>query len=383
MFFDDFHGRLYERSQEIARERIRPIEEQETARSEDIQALAFAGVIGESGLARHAIAKEYGGIRETVDMRSICLIRESLASASGFADSMFAMQGLGSYPITLAGSEEQKAFWLPQVANAERLCAFALTEKGAGSDVVAMATTAERRGNEYVLNGSKRYITNAGVAGSYVVFAKTDMEAGHRGISAFIITPEDRGFEVASRQRVTAPHPIGELAFEECVIPADRRLGLEGDGFKIAMGTLDRFRPTVGAAGLGLGFRALEEAFKHTRSRLQFGSPLFSLQAVQMQIAQGAADLEAARLLVYNAAWQADNGADRITLEAAMAKLNATEAAFRMIDSCVQVHGGAGVLVGEVPERLYREVRALRIYEGASDVQKLVIAKNLSRIWEE
>jgi len=383
MFFEEAHGAVYQRAQEVAKTRIRPMEEQEEAPNEDIQARAFAGVIGDAGLARYAVPKEYGGMKEEVDIRSICLIRESLASASGFADSMFAMQGLGSYPITLAGTHDQKSKWLPDVAKGERLCAFALTEENAGSDVVAMETRAERRGTQYVLNGRKRYITNTGVAGSYVVFAKTDPEAGHRGISAFIVTPDDPGFRVASRQRVTAPHPIGEIAMEDCVVNADRRIGAEGDGFKVAMGTLDRFRPTVGAAALGLGARALEEGIGYTQRRHQFGAPLFSLQAVQMVLAQGATDLEGARLLVYTAAWHADHGVARITLEAAMGKLSATESAFRLIDSCVQVHGGAGVIVGGVPERLYREIRALRIYEGASDVQKLVIARNLAKRMEE
>lgn len=382
MFFDGAHGALFDRAADVAKHRFRPMEDAGANPNEDIQARRLAEEIGETELARYCVPKEFGGIREKVDVRSICLVRECLGSASGFADSMFAMQGLGSYPITLAGSESQKKEWLPAVAKAERLCAFALTEENAGSDVVAMETRAERKGNRYILNGRKRYITNAGVADSYVVFAKTDPGKGHRGISAFVVEPGDLGFRVAARQRVIAPHPIGEIAFEDCSIPEDRLLGAEGDGFRIAMGTLDRFRPTVGGAALGLGSRAQEEAFRHTTSRIQFGEPLFALQAVQMQLAQGATDLEAARLLVYTAGWHADHGAARITLEAAMAKLNATEAAFRMIDSCVQVHGGAGVLVGGVPERLYREIRALRIYEGASDVQKLVIARQLAKQME-
>ena len=362
VFFEDHHGVLVERVQRFARDVIRPLEAEGEGREEDEQARILARAIGEEGLPRLAVPRAYGGELETVDIRSLCLVREGIASASGFGDSMFAMQGLGSYPITLAGSETQKKAWLPAVAAGERLCAFGLTEKNAGSDVVAMETTAVRKGNGYILNGSKRYITNAGVAGSYVVFAKTDPEAGHRGISAFIVTPDDPGFRIVARQRVTAPHPI-EIGFENLELPEDRLLGQEGDRFKIAMGTLDKFRPTVGAAAIGLGLRALEESMGHTQTRTQFGAPLFQLQAVQMSIAQGAADLEAARMQVFNAAWHADHGAARITFEAALGKLGATEAAFRMIDSCVQVHGGAGVLVGGVPERLYREIRALRIYE--------------------
>ena len=376
-FFEDHHRALVDRVQRFARTVIRPLEAEGEGREEDEQARTLAAAIAQEGLPRLAVPRAYGGEHDQVDIRSLCLVREGIASASGFGDSMFAMQGLGSYPITLAGSESQKKTWLPAVASGDRLCAFALTERNAGSDVVAMETTAERKGAGYVLNGSKRYITNAGVAGSYVVFAKTNPEAGHRGISAFIVTPEDAGFRILERQQVTAPHPIGEIGFEDMELPEDRRLGEEGDGFKIAMGTLDRFRPTVGAAAIGLGLRALEESMRHTQSRNQFGAPLFQLQAVQMSIAQGAADLEAARMQVFNAAWHADHGAARITYEAALGKLGATEAAFRMIDSCVQVHGGAGVLVGGVPERLYREIRALRIYEGASDVQKLVIARQL------
>jgi acyl-CoA dehydrogenase len=381
-FFEEEHAALADKAMECAVNQIVPMEDDSVDSDEDTLALAFAEILGASGLAAYCVPEAYGGARKNVDCRSLCLIREALGWSSGFADSLLALQGLGSYPITLAGTEDQKSHWLPSVARAHTLCAFALTEENAGSDVGAMETAAQRHGNEYVLNGSKRFITNAGIAGTYIVFAKTDHQAGNRGISAFIVTPDDEGFRVAERQRVIAPHPIGTLSFEECRIPAKRLLGKEGDGFKIAMTTLDRFRPTVGAAAIGMGHRALEEALNHTLSRKQFGKPLFGLQAVQMQIAQAATDLEASRMLVLQAAWNADRGAGRISLESAMAKLAATEAAFRAVDSSVQLHGGSGVLVGGVPERLYREVRALRIYEGASDVQRIVIARHLQKLHE-
>jgi acyl-CoA dehydrogenase len=381
-FFDEEHAALAEKAFECAVNQIRPLEEGNTGSDEDTLAAAFSAVLGEAGLAAYCVPEAYGGPRKNVDCRSLCLIREALGWASGFADTLFALQGLGSYPITLAGTDEQKSRWLPSVGQAETLCAFALTEENAGSDVGAMETTAQRDGDEYLLNGTKRFITNAGIAGLYVVFAKTDMDAGNRGISAFVVTPDDEGFRVVERQKVIAPHPIGTLAFEDCRISADRLLGNEGEGFKIAMGTLDRFRPTVGAGAAGMGQRALDEALDHTLARKQFGQPLFEFQAVQMQIAQSATDLEGARMLVYQAAWNADRGAGRISLESAMAKLAATEAAFRAVDACVQLHGGSGVLVGGVPERLYREVRALRIYEGASDVQRIVIARHLQKLHE-
>ncbi len=376
--FEPAHGELAGHARQVAESRIRALEE-EGAADEDATARAFAGVLAETGLLRHVVAAKHGGIHPEVDMRSLCLIREALGWASGFADTVFAMQGLGSFPISLAGTPEIQAEWLPGVVSGETLAAFALTEEGAGSDVGAMQTTAVREGDEFILNGEKKFISNAGVAGLYVVFAVTAPEASRRRVSAFVVSPDDPGFEVVERQRVMAPHPIGRIAFRECRIPADRLLGAVGDGMRIALGTLDRFRATVGAAALGMGQRAIDEMLGHVLSREQFGKPLFELQAVQLHVANAVTELGAARMLVYDAAWNADRTTDRMTIASAMGKLSSTEAAFRAIDSCVQLHGGEGVLVGSVPERLYREIRALRIYEGASDVQRVVIARHVAR----
>jgi acyl-CoA dehydrogenase len=380
--FEPHHADLAERARAVAADEIRPMEEQSSG-DEDAMARSFARALAASGLLRHVVSSEHGGVHPVVDIRSLCLIREALGWASGFADTIFAMQGLGSFPITLAGSSELRAEWLPGVVSGDTLAAFALTEENAGSDVGAMQTTAVQDGDAYVLNGEKKFISNAGVAGLYVVFAVTDPTASRRRVSAFVVSPDDPGFEVVERQRVMAPHPIGRIALRDCRVDAGRLLGSVGDGMRIALGTLDRFRATVGAAALGMGQRALDEMLGHTTQREQFGAPLFALQAVQLHVANAATDLEGARMLVYDAAWNADQTTDRMTLASAMGKLSSTEAAFRAIDSCVQVHGGEGVLVGSVPERLYREIRALRIYEGASDVQRVVIARHVARDWSK
>ena len=376
--FDPAHAELEAHARTVAVDAIRPLEER-GGMDEDETARAFARALADSGLLRHVVPAAHGGANPQVCMRSICLIREALGWASGFADTVFAMQGLGSYPITLAGSDEACAEWLPGVVSGETLAAFALTEEQAGSDVGAMQTTAVQDGDSFVLNGEKKFISNAGVAGLYVVFAVTAPDASRRRVSAFVVSPEDPGFEVIERQRVMAPHPIGRIALRDCRVGADRLLGAVGDGMRIALGTLDRFRATVGAAALGMGQRALDEMVDRVCGREQFGGPLFDLQAVQLHVANAATELEAARMLVYDAAWNADRSTDRMTVASAMGKLSATEAAFRAIDSCVQLHGGEGVLVGSVPERLYREIRALRIYEGASDVQRVVIARHVAR----
>lgn len=342
--------------------------------------MEWAGILRSSGLAALCVPRAFGGRSNQVDFRSVCLARETIAWGSGFCDTLFAMQGLGSYPITLAGTDDQKHRFLPAVARADTLCAFALTEEGAGSDVGGITTQAVRTAGGYLVNGRKCFISNAGVADIYVVFARLEGTEKTNGIVALIITPGDEGFSIIKRQQVMAPHPIGIVGFRDCFVPHDRLLGQEGQGFRIAMATLDRFRPGVGAAALGMGQRAIDEALHHSQTRVQFGKPLFDFQMVQAQIATAAVDLEAARLLVYHAAWHADHAGDRrITLEAAMAKLQATEAAFRAIDTGVQLHGGNGVLVGSTVERLYREIRALRIYEGTSEIQRLVIARHLKK----
>ena len=308
-------------------------------------------------------------------MRSLCLIRETLARFAALADFAFAMQGLGSGAITLFGAEEQRRAYLPAVAGGRKIAAFALSEPEAGSDLAAAATTAAPDGTGFVLNGAKTWISNGGIADFYVVFARTGEAPGARGLSAFIVDADTRGLEIGERPRLIAPHPLATLTFENCRVPRDRLLGEPGQGFKIAMATLDVFRPTVGAAALGFARRALDEALARATSRELFGGPLAELQMIQAKLADMALSIDAAALLVYRAAWAKDIGAERITREAAMAKLFATEAAQRVIDEAVQIHGALGVVAGHPVERLYREIRALRIYEGASEVQKVVIAR--------
>lgn len=310
-----------------------------------------------------------------LDVRALSLARERLAYRSALGDFALAMQGLGSGAITLFGSPPMRARYLDDVARGTKIAAFALSEREAGSDVAALRTTARRDGDRYILSGEKTWISNAGIADFYVVFARTGDE-GSKGISAFVVDAGSQGFDVRERIETISPHPLGTLSFNDCVVTADRRLGNEGDGFRIAMATLDVFRTTVGAAALGFARRAYDEARAHATSRRLFGAPLAALQLTQAAIADMALDIDAAALLVYRAAWRKDAGAQRVTREAAMAKLFATEAASRIADRAVQLFGGRGVTRGEVVERIYRDVRALRIYEGASEVQKLVIARS-------
>ncbi len=331
--------------------------------------------LGEAGWLRHTVPAAHGGASPALDVRSLCLMRERLAYESGLADFAFAMQGLGSGAITLFGSEEQKAAWLPAVARGGKIAAFALSERRAGSDVAAIATRATPTADGYLLDGEKYWISNGGIADFYVVFARTGEGEGARGLSAFIVDAGSPGFTVAERIPLIAPHPLAGLRFERCFVPAERRLGAPGEGFRIAMATLDVFRSTVGAAALGFARRAFDAALDRATGRELFGAPLADLQMTQAALAEMALDLDAAALLVYRAAWTKDSGAARVTREAAMAKLYATEAAQRVIDRAVQLHGGAGVVAGAVVERLYREIRALRIYEGASEVQKIIIAR--------
>lgn len=309
-----------------------------------------------------------------LDVRVLSLARERLAYRSALGDFAFAMQGLGSGAITLFGSAAMRARYLDDVARGNAIAAFALSEREAGSDVAALRTTARRDGERYILNGEKTWISNAGIADFYVVFARTG-EDGAKGLSAFVVDASARGFDVSERIDTISPHPLGSLSFNNCAVAADHRLGEEGDGFRIAMATLDVFRTTVGAAALGFARRAYDEAKAHAKSRNLFGAPLAELQLTQVAIAEMALDIDAAALLVYRAAWRKDTGAERVTREAAMAKLYATEAAGRIADRAVQLFGGRGVTRGEVVERIYRDVRALRIYEGASEIQKLVIAR--------
>jgi acyl-CoA dehydrogenase len=321
------------------------------------------------------VPNEYGG--EGLDLRSVCLAREALATASGLADSVFAVQGLGAYPIGLAGDRALGDRYLRPVVSGRAIGAFALTEPEAGSDAGAIVTRARRDGDAYVLDGRKIFTSNATIASFFVVFART-ADGPKRAISAFVVDAGTPGLTVGPRQMITAPHPIAELQFAGCRVPAAQRLGEEGDGMRIALATLDFFRTSVGAAACGLATRALHEARAHVHTRRQFGSALADFQLTQAALADMATELDAARLLVYRAAWAKDAGAPRVSRESAMAKLFATEAAQRIVDRAVQLHGGRGVERGSVVERLYREVRAPRIYEGTSEIQKLVIARTLN-----
>jgi len=336
-------------------------------------------LLGAAGWCRHAVPVEHGGVGERPSLGALCAIREALAAASPLADAVFALQALGSMPITLSGNAEMQRRWLPEVASGAAMAAFAMTEPEAGSDVAAMATRAVADGGGYVLDGHKHLISNAGIADFYCVFASTDPAQGSRGVSCFVVPADAPGLRFAAAQVMSEPHPLGEIVLEGCRVPAEARLGDEGEGMKLGLRALDRLRPTVAAAACGMAARALEEALAHARSRRQFGAPLAELPLVQEKLARMATDLEAARLLVRRAAEAADGGAERITLEAAQAKLFATEAAQRIVDDAVQIHGGRGVLAESVVDRLYRSVRALRIYEGTSEVQHLVIARELLR----
>jgi acyl-CoA dehydrogenase len=331
-------------------------------------------LLGEGGWLTHAARDPDDGASK-LDVRALCLIRETLARHDALADFAFAMQGLGSGAISLFGSASQQQEFLPAVREGLRIAAFALSEPEAGSDVAAMATTARREGDHFVLDGEKTWISNGGIADFYTVFARTGEAPGAKGLSVFVVDANTPGLEIAERIDVIAPHPLARLRFNGCRISADRLLGKAGDGFRIAMSVLDVFRSTVGAAALGMARRALDEALRHSSSRQLFGAPLSDLQLTQAAIADMALAVDASALLVYRSAWTKDCVADRVTREAAMAKLFATESAQQVIDAALQLFGGLGVKSGMPVERLYREIRALRIYEGASEVQKLVIAR--------
>jgi acyl-CoA dehydrogenase len=330
-------------------------------------------MLGAAGFLCNVVPEQFGGNTPALDVRRLCLTRETLARYSGLADFAFAMQGLGSGSISMFGSRQLREHYLPRVASGDYIAAFALSEPNAGSDVAAMTTTARLEGDEYVLNGCKTWISNGGIADFYTVFARTGDEGGSKGISCFVVDAGTAGFSVAGRIDVIAPHPLATLEFKECRIPKSALVGLQGKGFGIAMATLDVFRSTVGAAALGFARRALDEATAHSRQRRMFGGHLADLQLTQSALGEMALDIDASALLIYRAAWKKDSGAERITREAAMAKLYATESAQKIIDKAVQLHGGLGVTSGHIVESLYREIRALRIYEGASEVQKVII----------
>jgi alkylation response protein AidB-like acyl-CoA dehydrogenase len=348
----------------------------------DAECRALVGALGRDGWLRHAVAgTAHGGAGETIDTRALCLIRETLARHSGLADFAFAMQGLGSGAISLAGSDAQKAAYLTRVARGEAIAAFALSEPDAGSDVAAMACSARTDGDAVVLNGEKTWISNGGIADFYVVFARDDHgpdtpKRGARGISAYIVDAGTPGFAVAERIGVIAPHPLARLRFTDCHVPLAQRIGAQGEGFKVAMRTLDVFRTSVAAAALGFARRALDEALRRATTRRMFDQRLADFQLTQAKLAQMATTVDSAALLTYRAAWQRDRGGN-VTRAAAMAKMVATEGAQQVIDAAVQIFGGLGVVSEQPVERLYREIRALRIYEGATEVQQLIIAREL------
>lgn len=331
--------------------------------------------LGAGGWLRHCVPAAYGGAAEDIDSRSLCIARETLARHEGLADFAFAMQGLGSGAISISGSEELKQRYLPRVARGEAIAAFALSEPDAGSDVGAMTTSARREGEHYVLDGEKTWISNGGIADFYCVFARTGEAAGARGLSAFVVDADTPGLEVAARIELIAPHPLAALRFRGCRVNAAQRLGEAGQGFKVAMQTLDIFRASVAAAALGFARRALDEALARAKERKMFGQTLADFQLTQAAIAEMATAIDSAALLTYRAAWLRDVRRERTTREAAMAKMVATESAQQVIDRALQMFGGLGVVSGYPVEKLYREIRALRIYEGATEVQKLIIAR--------
>ncbi|AXK81976.1 acyl-CoA dehydrogenase [Pseudolabrys taiwanensis] len=368
-FFEDRHRAFAEKLDAWAAVNVADIDHHDT----DAACRTLVARLGKDGWLKHTAPSVDGS--ERIDVRTLALARETLARHGGLADFAFAMQGLGAGPISLFGNDAQKAAWLPKTRAGTAIAAFALTEAPSGSDVANITTTATRDGDGYVIDGEKYWISNGGIADLYVVFARTGEAPGARGLSAFIVSADNPGLSVTERIDVIAPHPLGRLRFDKCRVGADALLGKAGDGFKIAMSTLDVFRTTVGAAALGFARRAFDEAVQRASTRKMFGGALADLQMVQAHIADMALEIDAAALLIYRAAWTKDMGAARVSREAAMAKLYATEAAQRVIDTAVQIHGGDGVRSGHPVEMLYRDIRALRIYEGASDIQKLVIAR--------
>ncbi|ANN73895.1 acyl-CoA dehydrogenase family protein [Bordetella bronchialis] len=376
-FFDAMHRDLGERADTWCAATLRDPDHADT----DGACRTLVRQLGQGGWLRYCVPAgpggSWGGAMPAVDSRAVCILRETLARHEGLADFAFAMQGLGSGAIALAGSDALRARYLPRVARGEAIAAFALSEAEAGSDVAAMACEAHRDGDHYVLNGAKTWISNGGIADFYCVFARTGEAPGARGISAFVVDAGTPGFEIAERIQVIAPHPLATLRFQDCRIPATHLLGEPGQGFKLAMMTLDIFRASVAAAALGFARRALDEALARATTRRMFGQTLGELQLTQAALGDMATAIDASALLTYRAAWQRDVQGRPTTREAAMAKMMATESAQTVIDRALQMFGGAGVVSGMPVEKLYREIRALRIYEGATEVQKLIIARAL------
>jgi acyl-CoA dehydrogenase len=374
-FFDQDHTALRARVREWVEKKLFPARDRNSTVEQG--AVQLIGDLSGAGFLKYTVTQEFGGIRTAVQARDLCILREEFARGDALADTMFAMQALGSYPITLAGSASQKSSYLPKVARGAAIAAFAMTEPEAGSDVASMQTRAFLQGKNFSITGTKRFISNAGIADFYVVFASTAPEKKAKGVSAFVVDAAAPGMIVKEKTALLSPHPIGVVDFDNCIVGEHTLVGEVGEGLQIAFATLDLLRCTVGAAAVGLAQRALEEAIRYSKNRRQFSRPIAEFQGIEFKLAEMATELEAARLLVYQAAWAHDRADNDSKLKSSMAKFYATEAAQRIVDQALQIHGGSGLIAGSIMERLYRDVRALRIYEGTSEIQKLIIAREL------
>ena len=380
-FFTDEHRTMAAALGDWVERHVQPCAPSSRATVEEVDAAcrSLVRTLGGAGWLRYVVPAEYGGAHEHIDLRSVCIAREILARRSGLADFAFAMQGLGAGSISLFGSSDLRSRYLPRVASGDAIAAFAISEAGAGSDVAAMRTTAREETGAYRIDGEKTWISNGGIADHYVVVCR--LGEAPREFIALVVEPSDPGFHVVHRIETIAPHPLATLQFDGCRVSADRVVGQPGKGLRVALGTLDLFRTSVGAAAVGFARRALDEALAHARARTLFGQALADYQLTQARIAEMATAIDASALLVYRAAWARDSGAPRVTREAAMAKMYATEAAQRVIDDAVQLLGGRGVVAGHPVEELYREIRSLRIYEGTTEVQQLVIARQVLEMY--
>ena len=374
-FFDQDHATLRERARKWVEEKLFSPREPEGMVHQ--RAVQLVHDLGAEGFLKYTVPQAFGGIRNAVQARDLCILREELARGDALADAMFAMQALGSHPIALAGNELQKRNYLPNVAAGAAIAAFAITEPEAGSDVASMQTRAFREGSNFPITGTKRFISNAGIADFYVVFASTEPEKTAKGVSAFVVDAATPGMVVKEQIEMLSPHPIGVIEFKNCVLDQHALLGKAGEGLHVAFTTLDLLRCTVGAAAVGLAQRALDEAVQYSKARRQFGRAIAEFQGIEFKLADMVTELEAARLLVYQAAWAHDCAVGDDKLKSSMAKFYATEAAQRIVDQALQIHGAAGLIAGSIMERLYRDVRALRIYEGTSEIQQVIVAREL------
>jgi acyl-CoA dehydrogenase len=382
-FVEPRHKRLAEELEQWSAQTLPHAHADQSLEAVDQTCRKLVRQLGEGGWLKYAVGgTAYGGSADAIDSRAVCVIRETLARHSGLADFAFAMQGLGSGAISVFGHAEQKRRHLPRVAAGTAVAAFAISEPDAGSDVAALSCEARREGDAYIINGEKTWISNGGIADFYVLFARTGESPGAKGITAFVVDAGTPGLEIAERFKVMAPHPLARLVFRGCRVASSQRLGEDGQGFKVAMATLDIFRSSVAAAALGFARRALQEALRRATSRKMFGQTLADFQITQARLAKMATDIDSAALLTYRAAWLKDLGRP-VTVEAAMAKMTATEVAQQVIDAAIQMFGAQGVISDETVEQLYREIRPLRIYEGATEVQQLIIARGLIKAYQQ